>query len=50
MSRQFTRDFILEIAKGDVAGHSIMSAMGEWEGGSIDTDGSVGWWGVLINN
>ncbi|MCP4937330.1 MAG: hypothetical protein GY927_24755 [bacterium] len=39
MSRQFTQDFILEVAKGNVAGHSIMSAMGEWEGGSVDVDG-----------
>ncbi len=39
MSTQFTRDFILEIGRGKVAGHSIMSAMGEWEGGSVQIDG-----------
>ncbi len=29
MSRQFTRDFFLEIAKGDVAGHSAVLKFGE---------------------
>ncbi len=39
MSRQFTRDFVVEVSKGNVAGHSIMSAMGEWESGNIDAAG-----------
>ncbi len=39
MSTQFTRDFILEVARNKVAGHTIMSGMGEWEGGSVQIDG-----------
>ncbi len=39
MSRGFTKDYILEIAKGNVSGTTIMSAMGEWESGNVDVDG-----------
>ncbi len=33
------KDFILEVGKGNIQGHSIMSAMGEWESGNIDVAG-----------
>ncbi len=32
-------DFFTEVAKGNVVGHTIMSAMGEFESGNIDADG-----------
>ncbi len=32
-------DYELEVGKGSIPGTAIMSAMGEWEGGSVDADG-----------
>ncbi len=32
-------DFHTEVANGNVPGHTIMSAMGEFESGNVDTDG-----------
>lgn len=32
-------DFLLEVAKGNVTGHSVMSAMGEYESGNVDAAG-----------
>ncbi len=32
-------DFLLEIGKGNVPGHSLMNAMGEWESGNVNASG-----------
>ncbi len=49
MSTQFSRDFILEIQKGNVPGHKIWTAFGEREGmgasGAIRTSGEDVWRG-----
>ncbi len=34
-----TKDLLLEIMKGNVVGHTVMSAMGEWESGNVDAAG-----------
>jgi len=39
MSRQFSRNFILEIQKGNIPGHRIWTSLGEFENGTIATRG-----------
>lgn len=39
MSELRKTDFILEVSKGNVPGHSIMFAMGEFESGNVNADG-----------
>ncbi len=49
MSRQFTRDFLLEVTQGNIPGHRIMRGLGEREGGS-NVVGEDIWRGNDLNN
>jgi hypothetical protein len=40
MSRSFTKDFLLEVGKGNIAGTTTMSAMGEYESGNVVLSGA----------
>jgi hypothetical protein len=39
LSRSFTRDYLLEVGKGNIPGAATMSAMGEFQSGNINTAG-----------
>jgi len=49
MSYIGNRDFITEVAKGKVAGHSIMSALGERENVGTTTNGEDIWRGIATS-
>jgi len=50
MSRQFTREFYLEVARGNIAGHSLVHKYGRNNELSNGTEASVDFEILLVDN